>query len=190
MDMELILASASPRRRELLALITNKFRVEASGADENIDRSLPPEEFVARLAHRKAAEVAGRFPDGVIIGSDTVVECDGIILGKPRTAADAADMLGRLSGREHRVHTAVSVQGPLGEHSLVSTAAVQFAPLSRQEIDWYIATGEPMDKAGAYGIQGYACRYITGIQGDYYTVMGLPVQPLYRLLRDLGALEE
>ena len=129
--------------------------MEVSGADERVDGVLSPEELVARLAEKKAAEVAARFPEAVVIGSDTVVELDGEILGKPH--------------------------GP---------AEVSFAPMPDREIDWYVSTGEPMDKAGAYGIQGYACRYITGIRGDYYTVMGLPVQQLYCALRDLGILTD
>ena len=99
-------------------------------------------------------------------------------------------MLRRLSGREHRVHTAVQILSPTDSRLLVSTAEVHFAPMTDREIEWYVSTGEPMDKAGAYGIQGYACRYITGIRGDYYTVMGLPVQMLYRALCDLGILGE
>ena len=118
------------------------------------------------------------------------MELDGEILGKPHDPAEAASMLRRLSGREHRVHTAVQILSPLGNRSLVSTAEVSFAPMTDREIDWYVSTGEPMDKAGAYGIQGYACRYITGIRGDYYTVMGLPVQQLYCALRDLGILTD
>ena len=188
--MEIILASGSPRRRELLGLCCPDFRVEVSGADERVDEVLSPEELVARLAEKKAAEVAVRFPEAVVIGSDTVVELDGEILGKPHDPDEAVSMLRRLSGREHRVHTAVQILSPLGNRSLVSTAEVSFAPMTAREIDWYVSTGEPMDKAGAYGIQGYACRYITGIRGDYYTVMGLPVQQLYCALRDLGILTD
>lgn len=188
--MEIILASGSPRRRELLGLCCPDFRVEVSGADERVDEVLSPEELVARLAEKKAAEVAARFPEAVVIGSDTVVELDGEILGKPHDPDEAASMLRRLSGREHRVHTAVQILSPLGSRSLVSTAEVSFAPMTDREIDWYVSTGEPMDKAGAYGIQGYACRYIIGIRGDYYTVMGLPVQQLYCALRDLGILTD
>lgn len=188
--MEIILASGSPRRRELLGLCCPDFRVEVSGADERVDGVLSPEELVARLAEKKAAEVAARFPEAVVIGSDTVVELDGEILGKPHDLDEAVSMLRRLSGREHRVHTAVQILSPLGSRSLVSTAEVSFAPMTDREIDWYVSTGEPMDKAGAYGIQGYACRYITGIRGDYYTVMGLPVQQLYCALRDLGILTD
>ena len=150
--MEIILASGSPRRKELLGLCCPDFRVEVSGADEHVTEALPPEQLVARLAEKKASEVA--------------------------------------SGREHRVHTAVQILSPAGSRSLVSTAEVHFAPMTDREIEWYVSTGEPMDKAGAYGIQGYACRYITGIRGDYYTVMGLPVQMLYRALCDLGILGE
>ena len=188
--MEIILSSGSPRRRELLGLCCPDFRVEVSGADERVDEVLSPEELVARLAEKKAAEVAAHFPEAVVIGSDTVVELDGEILGKPHDPDEAVSMLRRLSGREHRVHTAVQILSPLGSRSLVSTAEVSFAPMTDREIDWYVSTCEPMDKAGAYGIQGYACRYITGIRGDYYTVMGLPVQQLYCALRDLGILTD
>ena len=186
--MEIILASGSPRRKELLGLICPDFRVEVSGADEHVTETLSPEQMVARLAEKKASEVASRFPEAPVIGSDTVVELDGEILGKPHSRAEAVSMLWRLSGREHRVHTAVQILSPAGSRSLVSTAEVHFAPMTDREIEWYVSTGEPMDKAGAYGIQGYACRYITGIRGDYYTVMGLPVQMLYRALCDLGIL--
>lgn len=186
--MEIILASGSPRRRELLGLLIPRFRVEVSGADEHLPAGLAPEEYVSRLAEKKAAEVAGRFPGAVVIGSDTVVELDGEILGKPADSAGAAEMLRKLAGREHRVHTAVRVLSPMGNRTVVSSAAVDFAPMTGEEIDWYVSTGEPLDKAGAYGIQGYACRYITGIRGDYYTVMGLPVQKLYQTLRELGIL--
>ena len=188
--MEIMLASGSPRRKELLGLCCPDFRVEVSGADEHITETLPPEQLVARLAEKKASEVASRFPEAAVIGSDTVVELDGEILGKPHSREEAVSMLRRLSGREHRVHTAVQILSPAGSRSLVSTAEVHFAPMTDREIEWYVSTGEPMDKAGAYGIQGYACRYITGIRGDYYTVMGLPVQMLYRALCDLGILGE
>ena len=188
--MEIILASGSPRRKELLGLICPDFRVEVSGADEHVTETLSPEQLVARLAEKKASEVASRFPEAAVIGSDTVVELDGEILGKPHSREEAVSMLRRLSGREHRVHTAVQILSPTGSRSLVSTAEVHFAPMTDREIEWYVSTGEPMDKAGAYGIQGYACRYMTGIRGDYYTVMGLPVQMLYRALCDLGILGE
>ena len=186
--MEIILASGSPRRKELLGLCCPDFRVEVSGADEHVTEALSPEQLVARLAEKKASEVASRFPEAAVIGSDTVVELDGEILGKPHSREEAVSMLRHLSGREHRVHTAVQILSPAGSRSLVSTAEVHFAPMTDREIEWYVSTGEPMDKAGAYGIQGYACRYITGIRGDYYTVMGLPVQMLYRALCDLGIL--
>ena len=184
--MEIMLASGSPRRKELLGLICPDFRVEVSGADEHVTEALSPEQLVARLAEKKASEVASRFPEAAVIGSDTVVELDGEILGKPHSREEAVSMLRRLSGREHRVQ----ILSPAGSRSLVSTAEVHFAPMTDREIEWYVSTGEPMDKAGAYGIQGYACRYITGIRGDYYTVMGLPVQMLYRALCDLGILGE
>lgn len=185
---KLILASGSPRRRELLSLLVKDFMVVQSGADETIKEPLPPAEYVCALAQRKAQEVAQRYPDAVVIGSDTVVFCDGEILGKPRDAAQAAEMLRRLSGRTHTVATAVAVCGSWGVRVFSSETLVEFAAISAAEIDWYISTGEPMDKAGAYGIQGLASRFIKGIQGDYYTVMGLPVQKLYQVLLELGVL--
>lgn len=179
-----ILASASPRRKELLALLLPQFIVETAPVDETDHPPLPPRELVALLAARKARAVADRFPADRVIGSDTVVAVDGQILGKPQSPEEAVGMLRTLSGRTHTVYTAVCVCSPEGERQAVSSTQVTFAPMSEEEIDWYVATGEPMDKAGAYGIQGYGARFIREIQGDFYTVMGLPVQKLYQLLTD------
>lgn len=181
--MKLILASGSPRRRELLAHITTAFEVVVSDVDEHIHEVLSPEEFVAALAERKALAVAEQHPDALVIGMDTVVVLGDEILGKPADEAEAIRMLTRLSGRSHRVLTAVYLCHPQGGQGFVSSTEVQFAPLSAEEIAAYVATGEPMDKAGAYGIQGLGSRFVAGIRGDYYTVMGLPVQKLYQLLR-------
>ena len=150
------------------------FRVEVSGADEHVTEALSPEQMVARLAEKKASEVASRFPEAAVIGSDTVVELDG---------EDAVSILRRLSGREHRVHTAVQILSPTGSRSLVSTAEVHFAPMTDREIEWYVSTGEPMDKAGAYGAQGYGALLIEGIEGDFFNVMGLPIRHLSCMLR-------
>ena len=189
--MKLILASGSPRRAELLEKMGLTFQVEPSNTDEILEPGLTPEQEVVHLSLGKAKAVAANHPEeAVVLSADTVVELDGEILGKPHSREEAVSMLRRLSGREHRVHTAVRILSPAGSRSLVSTAEVHFAPMTDREIEWYVSTGEPMDKAGAYGIQGYACRYITGIRGDYYTVMGLPVQMLYRALCDLGILGE
>ena len=173
--MEIILASGSPRRKELLGLICPDFRVEVSGADEHVTETLSPEQLVARLAEKKASEVASRFPETAVIGSDTVVELDGEIF-----------QLQRLSGREHRVHTAVQILSPAGSRSLVSTAEVHFAPMTDREIEWYVSTGEPMDKAGAYGIQERGALLVEGIQGDYFNVVGLPVCLVGQLLARFG----
>ena len=177
-----ILASQSPRRKELLRLLVPDFLVEVSQADEAADWSMGPRQAVEELALRKARAVAARHPRDTVIGADTVVVLDGRVLGKPADAEDAARMLEALSGREHQVCTGVAVLGPWGERSFVSVTRVVFYPLSRREIDWYIATGEPFDKAGAYGIQEKGCRFVREIHGDYATVVGLPVAALARLL--------
>ena len=184
--MEIILASGSPRRRELLGLCCPDFRVEVSGADEHVTEALSPEQLVARLAEKKASEVASRFPEATVIGSDTVVELDGEILGKPHSKEEAAEMLRALSGRSHRVLTGVTVMGPKGTETHCEETSVVFREMSQAEINWYVATGEPMDKAGAYGIQGYAAIFIEKIDGDYYNVMGLPVCQVGLMLRRAG----
>ena len=180
----LILASASPRRRELLHLITPDFIVDVSDVSEALPASISPVDAVETLALRKAQAVAARHgPDDTVIGSDTVVVLGGEILGKPHDRADAAAMLRRLSGRTHEVVTGAAVLS--GAHKTVfhSAALVTFAAMSEQEIAAYLDTGEPFDKAGAYGIQGYGARYIERVEGDYPAVVGLPVQRLYQALR-------
>ena len=181
-----ILASQSPRRRELLTLVGIPHRVRPADVDE---RYLPGEEPAAhaeRLAREKAAVVARDEPGALVIGSDTIVVVDGDVLGKPRDEAHAAEMLARLSGRSHVVMTAVAVQWRGVERSAVEEVGVTFHPLSAGEIDAYIATREPMDKAGAYGIQGYGATIVERVDGDYFAVMGLPLQRLVRLMAELG----
>ena len=146
--MEIILASGSPRRKELLGLVCPDFRVEVSGADEHVTEPLSPEQLVARLAEKKASEVASRFPEAAVIGSDTVVELDGEILGKPHSREEAVSMLRRLSGREHRVHTAVQILSPAGSRSLVSTAEVHFAPMTDRRSSGMCPPANPWTRRG------------------------------------------
>lgn len=183
----LMLASASPRRQELLCLITSDFTVFAPQADEHIPNGVLPCEAVEILAKRKARKAALMYPGDVIIGADTVVVINGQILGKPHDAADAARMLRLLSGNTHEVFTGVCVLSREKEVVFHERTEVMFFPLSDSEIMRYAGTGEPLDKAGAYGIQGKAALFIKGINGDYYNVMGLPVAGLYRVLSGFGA---
>lgn len=189
--MDWILASSSPRRQQLLALLREQFEVLPADCDERFADGTPPEQAVALLAERKATAVAAARPDALVIGSDTVVALGQSIFGKPRDAAHAAQMLRALRGQAHTVHTGVCVICP-GEppRTAVESTRVRFAPMSEREIDFYVRSGEPMGKAGAYGIQGLGARFVSGIEGDYYTVMGLPVHRLYRLLTECGALPQ
>jgi septum formation protein len=184
----IVLASASPRRLELLRSLGLKVRVEPSRYDEPDDPSATPAVLAVRHAAAKARDVQPRFPDDLVVAADTVVDVDGTALGKPRDRADAARMLRTLSGRRHAVHTAYAIAFP-GRRDLIeecSTTKVRFYPLGDDEIQEYIATGEPMDKAGAYGIQGRAAALVESIDGDFYTVMGFPLARFVRSLRRLG----
>lgn len=183
--MQLILASQSPRRQELLRLITPDFTVCPADVDEKLIEGAPLSDEVTRLAAAKAQAVAAHSPEAAVIGSDTLVVCDGQALGKPKDETDAKRMLTGLSGRTHEVMTGLALCLP-GKPVLTDTVitSVRFAPLSEEEIRAYIRTGEPMDKAGAYGIQGLGARLIAGISGDYYSVMGLPVRRLYERMRE------
>ena len=183
--MRLILASASARRAELLKLMGLEFCVSVSGADEDMP-PCPPEEAVQRLALRKAEAVQCDLSDCCVVGADTIVCVEGQTLGKPAGAADARRMLRLLSGRTHTVYTGVAVLAGAQTQTCCDAAQVTFAELSEAEIDAYVRTGEPMDKAGAYGIQGAGCVFIERIEGSYFTVMGLPVQKLYQMLRLAG----
>ncbi len=181
----LILASKSPRRKELLSLITTDFEIIPAVGEENADPSLSPDMFVQELAKQKALEIAATHPDDVVIGSDTVVAAQGEILGKPKDKADAIRMLTMLSGTSHSVFTGVAVIKNGKIHSFTEETKVKFFPLSQKEIEDYTATGEPFDKAGAYGIQDLGALLVEGIDGDYYNVMGLPAGRLYRLMKSL-----
>ena len=189
--MAYILASASPRRRELMPMLgITEFEIVPAVLPEPEAAGLSPEKAVERIARGKAEEVAGKYPEDVVIAADTLVYSDGAALGKPKDAADAARMLRALSGRSHEVWSgaAVAVRGRL--LTAAECTRVEFRPLSEEEIAAYIATGEPMDKAGAYGIQGRASVMIRGICGDYYNVVGFPLCRIHEMLRELGALPE
>ena len=181
-----ILASQSPRRRELLTLVGIPHEVRPADIDESYGAGELPHAHAERLAREKAAVVARSAPDAVVIGSDTIVVLDGDVLGKPRGERDAASMLMRLSGRTHTVMTAVAVMWRGVERSAVEEVEVTFHTLTSAEIDAYIATREPMDKAGAYGIQGFGATIVARVDGDYFAVMGLPLQRMVRLMADLG----
>ena len=196
----IILASGSPRRTELLRTAGIDHTVMVSGADEDV-RETDPARMVEALSARKAEEVYERIIAGekegedagdfVVIGADTVVAMDGVILGKPSDEEDAARMLRMLSGRAHHVYTGVTLHGRSGGREKRITfseeSTVHVARLDEKEIASYIAGGEPMDKAGAYGIQGSFMKYVTGIEGDYFNIVGLPVSHVYRSLKELSA---
>jgi nucleoside triphosphate pyrophosphatase len=181
-----ILASQSPRRRELLALVGIAHEVRPADIDETYLAGERPREHAERLARGKAAVIARESPDAVIIGSDTIVVVDGDVLGKPADDAEAKRMLARLAGRSHIVMTAVAVSWRGETRSDVVEVGVTFHELGADDIAAYVATREPMDKAGAYGIQGYGATIVARVDGDYFAVMGLPLQRLVRLLAELG----
>lgn len=181
----MILASQSPRRKELLSLITEDFRVIPAKGEEILPDGIAPDMAVILLSHQKAAEIYKEYKNELIIASDTVVAVDGEILGKPADEQDAARMLSMLSGRQHSVYTGVCIIRADGsEVSFVEQTLVEFRTLSKQDIADYVASGEPMDKAGAYGIQGRGALLVKRIEGDYYNVMGLPVCRLYETISD------
>jgi septum formation protein len=183
---ELILASQSPRRAELLSRLGLQFRIVAADIDESyVDHEMPAD-HAERLAREKAATVAREHPEAVVIGSDTIVLLDKNVLGKPKSEVEALEMLSRLSGREHEVYTGVAVCAGGRIESSLERVRVRFRPLSRTECEEYVATGEPLDKAGAYGIQGFGSAIVQSIDGDYFAVMGLPVVRTLDLLRRHG----
>ena len=179
----LILASGSPRRKELLSLITDEFEVLVSGCDEFVPEGTPAEKVPAILAEQKALAVAKLRPEDTIIGSDTVVVLDGEIFGKPKNKEHAHAMLKALSGKKHFVYTGVAVAENDKVRSFVQKTEVEFYELSDEIIDKYIETLEPMDKAGAYGIQGIGGAFIDKIEGDYFNVVGLPLCRLRQVLK-------
>ena len=178
-----MLASQSPRRRELLSLILPEYECVVSNVEETVPPDTPWWNVPVLLAGLKASAVSALRPDDTVIGADTVVVVEGEVLGKPKDAADAAAMLRKLSGTRHYVLTGVAVAEKGALHSFRETTEVEFYHLPEELISWYVSTGEPMDKAGAYGIQGQGSVLVKGIKGDYFNVMGLPVA---RLSRELG----
>lgn len=178
---KIILASGSPRRRELLEQIGVKFEIHKAEGEEKITSSIP-EEAVKELSLQKAKEVSGKYDGDVIIGADTVVAVDGQILGKPADRADAVRMLRLLQGKNHQVITGVTVLLKKNGRTVnfAEVTKVYIFPMTEEQIEQYIETGEPMDKAGAYGIQGKFAVYVSGIEGDYNNVVGLPVGRLYQ----------
>ena len=183
--MSLILASQSPRRQELLGLFWIPFPVRVADIDESMDSRANPYAEVARVSQLKALAVP-RDPDDVVIAADTIVVCEGRVLGKPPDAEEARQLLRLLSGRDHQVMTGMTVLR--GDKAAICTEVtdLRFRELSDREIDAYVATGEPMDKAGAYGIQGGAALFCERMVGDYYNVMGLPVCRLSKILHQIA----
>lgn len=187
MPNEIILASNSPRRKELLALLIAVFRVEVSDFDEStVPLTLLPADHVLYSSRMKAMSVAKQFPDAVVIGADTIVVLDDVIMGKPVDLDNAREMLSSLSGRTHQVYTGISVISEGIIKSACECTDVHFSRMTDRTIDRYVASGEPLDKAGAYGIQGYGSALIEKINGCYFNVVGLPVHQLSRILIQLG----
>ncbi len=183
--MQLILASGSPRRKELLSLFHIPFTVVPADVDETMDPANAPCEEVARLSAKKARAVK-REPDDVVIAADTIVVCEGKVLGKPKSEENAYAMLSLLSGRDHQVMTGCTVLRGEKCETFTEVTDLHFRTLSEREIRAYIASGEPMDKAGAYGIQGGAALFCRRMEGDYYNVMGLPVCRLWQTLQSIA----
>jgi septum formation protein len=180
-----ILASASPRRRELLTLIGIAHDVQPADVDETHHTGENPVAYVERVARDKVLKIAANHADAVVIGADTTVVVDRDVLAKPNDELDAVRMLKRLAGRSHFVHTGIAVARAGRVVSAVETVTVTFRKLTEDEIDDYVATKEPLDKAGAYGIQGYGATIVDRVDGDYFSVMGLGVRRLVALLSEV-----
>ena len=185
---EIILASASPRRAHLLESIGLSFQIDPSQIVEEPGASESPTDYIMRVARAKTIDVARRRASGLVVGADTEVIVDGAILGKPRNPDDAVRMLNLLSGRWHTVATGLVIHDASSGHEVSGSeeTEVRFAELTKTEITWYVASGEPFDKAGAYAIQGLASLFVKEIRGTYHNVVGLPVALLYRLLDQIG----
>ncbi len=182
----IILASSSPRRHQLLEMLGIEHVVDPADINEDIDQSESPEALAVRLATEKASAVATRHPGQVVLGADTLVILGSEVLGKPSSSADAASMLRKLAGREHRVVTAVALAKDGHIWDRCDVTHVWFRPLSEEVIKAYVATGEPLDKAGSYGVQGYGAVLVDRIEGDYFGVMGLPLRLVVELLEEVG----
>ncbi len=179
-----ILASASPRRKELLTLAGVDFDICVKEVDESVPEGTAPEQAAVMTAKKKALAVAADYPEALVIGADTIVVIGGKILGKPHSEAHAKEMLRTLSGNEHKVITGVCLAKNGRVYTFEKTSFVRFYPLSDEEIDAYVASKEPMDKAGAYGIQGKGCLLVESISGDYFNIVGLPVAATVRAISD------
>ena len=187
-EPRIILASASPRRAELLSQIGVEFELAPSPVEERPHPDEAPPDYITRIARAKVIAVARHRESGLVIGADTVVVLDGRLIGKPEDRADAQDLLRQLSGRWHAVMTGVALYDVETRHEVADydKTLVKFGQLTDREIEWYVNTGEPMDKAGAYGIQGLGGLFVDEIAGNYYNVVGLPIPLVYRLARRLG----
>ena len=183
--MQLILASASPRRKELLGLFHIPFTIRVADIDETMDNTKSPYDEVARVSRMKALAVE-RQADDIVIAADTIVVCGGKVLGKPGSEAEAVSMLQLLSGRDHQVMTGCTVLRGDRAETFTEVTDLHFRSLSQKEIEAYVASGEPMDKAGSYGIQGGAALFCERMAGDYYNVMGLPVCRLGQVLKQIA----
>ena len=182
----IILASSSPRRRELMSMIGLTYTIEPSGEEEVQPHGLPPAEFVKTLALQKAQPIAGLHPNDCVVGADTIVFLEGDILGKPHTPDVAKAYLSRMQGKSHVVFTGVAVLKGGRTDVRHCETTVTFAPMTEREIDAYVATGEPLDKAGAYGVQGPGGIFVERVEGNYFNVIGLPLPLLYRMLLEAG----
>ena len=181
----LVLASASPRRRELLTQAGLAFEVHAAHIDESRHPNEPPANYVQRLALEKAQAIHTLHPDATVLGADTTVVLDSAIMNKPTSLADAERMLRALSGRTHQVYTGIAVVTASTQRVQLETTHVTFSEISEEDLAFYLASGDPLDKAGAYGIQGFAARWIPRIEGDYFNVVGLPIAATVRLLHEV-----
>ena len=186
MSAPIVLASTSPRRKQLLEMLRIPFRVVAPDVDEHVLPGEDPRDYVTRLSRVKAEAVAARAPGELVLAADTTVVLDGEIIGKPESAADAVAMLSRLQGRTHEVMTAVALRRDGELAGALDVSRVTFRPMDRASLEAYVATGEPLDKAGAYAIQGVGAVLIANVDGDVYGVMGLPLGPVVDLLARFG----
>jgi len=185
---KIILASNSPRRKELMDLLQIEYEIIVSKVDEIIDKTLTESELVMDLAYQKAVDIFRTHKEDVVLGFDTLVYIEDHILGKPKTKEEAKNMLELLSGQTHTVITGCAIISKGYSKSFYEKTRVSFYPLTKEEIEEYIATNEPFDKAGAYAVQGFGAKFIRSINGDYYTVMGLPLSRLYHELQNIKAI--
>lgn len=188
-NMKLILASASPRRKEILNNMGYEFQVKPSGIEEVVHPHMTPDQTATDLARQKAEDIATRHPEDLVIGADTIVVLDETVLGKPRDQEDAVRMLRELRGREHQVITGVALIQGQKEQCFSVTTRVWMADASEELLSAYVMSGEPMDKAGSYGIQGKGALLVEKIEGDYFNVVGLPIQKIARVLAEEYGIE-